>query len=1188
MRVEFGSLGGGIAKKIVIDERGCGRRGENVASLIARDPRESKRCALCGNKGNDSLRCENCNESFHIFCLLHVVATSSPRPPLWTAERLATREDFAPLLRRPEALRIFHQLNAARIDQCHSSGNLVSGSGNMTSRIMISGIMSSGSMRVGTKSAEVKALETVEGGVALKTAQSIKPAMPNKNVASTLARTASTNDHSFQGANQAPDTDVNHATNTCVSATCANDKCVNRTRSSNSGGDSAEQKVLDQDALNQRGMNLRNTFECMWCTGITQLTDCELRKCLLCGLSAGRDSLTKCSTLRCTQFVHYSCVRVLHPQALSDPLIRHSRYTEEDVIDVFLNRLLKGVQSAGYMEDIHALQKDAAQAFAPAFFKALDAFTCPQCATERALVTAKKRNSTYIPACVLFRTDANLLRLHFAALHRPISDRLCDMPIWRDLQLRTSQQKKVRDLAFTSGSCLSIPFKSVQISKPATSKPVGVVTDLLGRGKDPGNCPEHREKEKRHPQIILQSARDPEAPPASVRRFLPSNKLHSRRLSCAPVRPLAHISAPPQKKAAIRIRTSKSWTVTPNATEDVSEDRKTESADFVMQASGDTSGHKCLEEEDTDSDLEVLDVGIVKPPLPQQKAYKPPKPTKRAYKSGSRLTPGSGLRPDSGSGSASALQPSTPMCRVTMPTVADKVLIPLTPAQEQLLKRLEEQVNLRAVVAFVFSSVAQEFDELACSDMPSELAERFQAPQAKERQLQAPTSERLLIDFVCSSSWRTRIDRLDSLSPQHRLTMCREGLKLPTLHRLLLIVYEKIEQVVGRDFFRYLYISQELRENFTLTGTLPLPTLTKLMLLTSPSSSPSSESKSPGMVDAGKGRRRGELATPLKKASSRQLPPSLGPSSQGTSTRSSECSHTHPCHTDQTDHHLESTSISRIQTQSNSLGVGDDFATSKERQIVQICRWLSSWRSLLLHDPFAGDLTNSDYDPSALLFDDWSVFLVPNLLEHVLQAQFTACEAQLVIDAGGREFKDDSEYHPCVRSRQNMHLSKRCWHDEVCYAVFKIFSRFGIFPPLRFLTTPAYGFFVVARDDIAAGTILGEYSGVVEPVRWNSADSIQVSAVFDSIYDLPSKSLAPSALLAIVPEPRTNLMRFVLGVNNDAKDAAEQINVHTIPINFKAHWSLFVVALKKIPKGFPLTLNYNAGEVSHYPTTNFA
>eukprot|EP01057_Protomagalhaensia_wolfi_P002573 Protomagalhaensia_wolfi_Nauph_80__2572@NODE_2724_length_1005_cov_5_303313_g2132_i0_p1_GENE_NODE_2724_length_1005_cov_5_303313_g2132_i0NODE_2724_length_1005_cov_5_303313_g2132_i0_p1_ORF_typecomplete_len191_score29_03SET/PF00856_28/0_41_NODE_2724_length_1005_cov_5_303313_g2132_i0274846 len=189
------------------------------------------------------------------------------------------------------------------------------------------------------------------------------------------------------------------------------------------------------------------------------------------------------------------------------------------------------------------------------------------------------------------------------------------------------------------------------------------------------------------------------------------------------------------------------------------------------------------------------------------------------------------------------------------------------------------------------------------------------------------------------------------------------------------------------------------------------------------------------------------------------------------------------------------------------------------------------------------------------------------------------------MEGKGRKFLDDQVYHPLVDPSENLAGPKvvRRFADEITFRLFKCFSRLGIFPSVKFMFSPVLGVFLRARTFYKKYTIVGEYTGVVEPLRWNISAALQLS---DSVYDL---LVLPDSRdsLCIVPEPYTGYVRYISGINNYKEESIKKRNVEALGHSIETKLRLFVVAIKDIRKGDMFYLDYNAGPEALYPTEDF-
>jgi len=148
---------------------------------------------------------------------------------------------------------------------------------------------------------------------------------------------------------------------------------------------------------------------------------------------------------------------------------------------------------------------------------------------------------------------------------------------------------------------------------------------------------------------------------------------------------------------------------------------------------------------------------------------------------------------------------------------------------------------------------------------------------------------------------------------------------------------------------------------------------------------------------------------------------------------------------------------------------------------------------------------------------------------------------------------------------------------------FKVFARFGIYPSLKFEWSPTVGLFITATEFIPAKTVLCEYSGVVERLRWYLVDSLNPG---DSLYTLLQPVESEKALV-VNPEPLTNIGRFFSGVNNSSRESRDKQNVRACRFGLENRMHIFLITTKDVPDGSVLILDYNEGDDEGYPTDEF-
>ncbi|KAH0900123.1 hypothetical protein HID58_049691 [Brassica napus] len=138
----------------------------------------------------------------------------------------------------------------------------------------------------------------------------------------------------------------------------------------------------------------------------------------------------------------------------------------------------------------------------------------------------------------------------------------------------------------------------------------------------------------------------------------------------------------------------------------------------------------------------------------------------------------------------------------------------------------------------------------------------------------------------------------------------------------------------------------------------------------------------------------------------------------------------------------------------------------------------------------------------------------------------------------------------------------------------------GECPPLMVVFDPYEGFTVEADRCIKDLTIITEYVGDVDYLsnRENNYDG-------DSMMTLLHAS-DPSQCLVICPDKRSNIARFISGINNHTPEGRKKQNLKCVRFNINGEARVLLVANRDISKGERLYYDYNGYE-HEYPTENF-
>ncbi|KAJ7959376.1 putative Histone-lysine N-methyltransferase ATXR6 [Quillaja saponaria] len=137
----------------------------------------------------------------------------------------------------------------------------------------------------------------------------------------------------------------------------------------------------------------------------------------------------------------------------------------------------------------------------------------------------------------------------------------------------------------------------------------------------------------------------------------------------------------------------------------------------------------------------------------------------------------------------------------------------------------------------------------------------------------------------------------------------------------------------------------------------------------------------------------------------------------------------------------------------------------------------------------------------------------------------------------------------------------------------------GECPPVIVVFDPQEGFTVEADRSIKDLTIITEYVGDVDYLKNRENDD------GDSMMTLLSAS-DPSQTLVICPDKRSNIARFINGINNHTRDGKQKQNLKCVRYNVNGECHVLLIANRDIRKGERLYYDYNAYE-QEYPTEHF-
>ncbi|KAK2453135.1 Histone-lysine N-methyltransferase atxr6 [Trifolium repens] len=137
----------------------------------------------------------------------------------------------------------------------------------------------------------------------------------------------------------------------------------------------------------------------------------------------------------------------------------------------------------------------------------------------------------------------------------------------------------------------------------------------------------------------------------------------------------------------------------------------------------------------------------------------------------------------------------------------------------------------------------------------------------------------------------------------------------------------------------------------------------------------------------------------------------------------------------------------------------------------------------------------------------------------------------------------------------------------------------GECPPLMVVYDPLEGFTVEADKPIKDLTIITEYVGDVDFLKNREYDD------GDSIMTLLTAS-NPSQSLVICPDKRSNIARFINGINNHTPEGKKKQNLKCVRFNVDGECRVLLIANRDIAKGERLYYDYNGLE-HEYPTEHF-
>eukprot|EP01053_Blabericola_migrator_P007292 Blabericola_migrator_1__7291@NODE_370_length_9282_cov_84_124688_g17_i4_p2_GENE_NODE_370_length_9282_cov_84_124688_g17_i4NODE_370_length_9282_cov_84_124688_g17_i4_p2_ORF_typecomplete_len669_score111_08Ago_hook/PF10427_9/0_49zfHC5HC2H_2/PF13832_6/0_043zfHC5HC2H_2/PF13832_6/1_8e04zfHC5HC2H/PF13771_6/0_37PHD/PF00628_29/1_1e02PHD/PF00628_29/89PHD/PF00628_29/4_3e02_NODE_370_length_9282_cov_84_124688_g17_i4742080 len=149
------------------------------------------------------------------------------------------------------------------------------------------------------------------------------------------------------------------------------------------------------------------------------------------------------------------------------------------------------------------------------------------------------------------------------------------------------------------------------------------------------------------------------------------------------------------------------------------------------------------------------------------------------------------------------------------------------------LRWLDEHVNFRIILCYLFTALAKEFDEIEASDCPHQMRQLFGerwdptspllegdltlARPLKDLKANDPGYPYFGVSVV--STGRSRYEDANDVKVLGKtIKQYDRTLQLPPLMYHLLLLYERLEELYGRSLFRNLWLSEQERDKFLKTS----------------------------------------------------------------------------------------------------------------------------------------------------------------------------------------------------------------------------------------------------------------------------------------------------------------------------------------------------------------------------------
>eukprot|EP00914_Ancora_sagittata_P011380 GHVO01022103.1.p1 GENE.GHVO01022103.1~~GHVO01022103.1.p1 ORF type:complete len:350 (-),score=50.04 GHVO01022103.1:334-1383(-) len=209
------------------------------------------------------------------------------------------------------------------------------------------------------------------------------------------------------------------------------------------------------------------------------------------------------------------------------------------------------------------------------------------------------------------------------------------------------------------------------------------------------------------------------------------------------------------------------------------------------------------------------------------------------------------------------------------------------------------------------------------------------------------------------------------------------------------------------------------------------------------------------------------------------------------------------------------------------------------------------------------------------------------LIRYFEDLELMADDLVLALQHRQHVFTDDLMYtRHLPESRNDPALEKGSvvfrHRDCAIYELSKAFTTCGVYSPLLFLWDSKLGVYLATTCKLKKKTLIAEYSGVVEPLRWSVT---KAENRCDSIYELLTPGDSAFAL-SVVPETHTNIARFIAGINDRNRRSACRQNLVPQRNNIRGTMHILISTCKNTEANAALWMNYNANK-SNYPTDDF-